>query len=102
MLSGECLKRVAVLIAVMICRVTQSSAKLRNDDPSTVLPDRAATVPHAVRYFFTGSVSSVPEPSIAAYSAFIRFAPARLSSHVELVRRRVDSGVLRAAVRQDN
>ncbi len=30
-LSGECLKRVAVLIAVMICRVTQSSAKLRND-----------------------------------------------------------------------
>ncbi len=29
--SGECLNRVAVLIAVMICRVTQSSAKLRND-----------------------------------------------------------------------
>ena len=31
MFSGECLKRVAVLIAVMICRVTQSSAKERND-----------------------------------------------------------------------
>ena len=29
--SGECLKRVAVLIAVMICRVTQSSANERND-----------------------------------------------------------------------
>src|SRR2546429_554381 len=29
--SGECLKRVAVLIAVMIWRVTQSSAKLRNE-----------------------------------------------------------------------
>ncbi len=32
--SGECLKRVAVLIAVMICRVTHSSAKLRNDESS--------------------------------------------------------------------
>ena len=31
MLSGACLKRVAVLIAVMICRVTQSSANERND-----------------------------------------------------------------------
>ena len=29
--SGECLKRVAVLIAVMIWRVTQSSAKLRKE-----------------------------------------------------------------------
>src|SRR4029077_12974511 len=29
--SGACLNRVAVLIAVIICRVTQSSAKLRND-----------------------------------------------------------------------
>ncbi len=32
--SGACLKRVAVLIAVMICRVTQSSAKLRNEESS--------------------------------------------------------------------
>ena len=32
--SGECLNRVALLIAVMICRVTQSSAKLRKDDSS--------------------------------------------------------------------
>ena len=31
MFSGECLKRVAVLIAVMICRVTHSSANERND-----------------------------------------------------------------------
>ncbi len=30
-LSGECLKRVAVLIAVMIWRVTHSSANERND-----------------------------------------------------------------------
>src|SRR5439155_24034240 len=32
--SGACLKRVAVLIAVMIWRVTQSSAKLRNEESS--------------------------------------------------------------------
>ena len=31
MFSGACLNRVAVLIAVMICRVTQSSANERND-----------------------------------------------------------------------
>ena len=30
-LSGACLNRVAVLIAVMICRVTHSSANDRND-----------------------------------------------------------------------
>ena len=30
-LSGACLNRVAVLIAVMICRVTQSSANERNE-----------------------------------------------------------------------
>lgn len=29
--------------------------------------------------------------AIAAYSAFIRFAPARLASHVELVRRRIEA-----------
>src|SRR5262249_61985079 len=33
-LSGACLNRVAVLIAVMICRVTHNSAKLRNEDLS--------------------------------------------------------------------
>jgi hypothetical protein len=28
--------------------------------------------------------------AIAAYSAFVRFAPDRLATHVELVRRRID------------
>ena len=42
MLSGECLKRVAVLIAVMICRVTQSSAKLRNDVSLSARKSRTA------------------------------------------------------------
>ena len=34
--SGVCLLRVAVLTAVMIWRVMQSSAKLRNDDSRSV------------------------------------------------------------------
>ena len=41
-LSGECLKRVAVLIAVMICRVTHSSAKLRNDVSLSARKSRTA------------------------------------------------------------
>jgi hypothetical protein len=40
--SGACLKRVAVLIAVMICRVTQSSAKLRNDVSLSARKSRTA------------------------------------------------------------
>ena len=40
--SGWCLKRVAVLIAVMICRVTQSSAKLRNDVSLSARKSRTA------------------------------------------------------------
>ena len=68
MLRGACLKRVAVLIAVMIWRVTHSSAKLRNEvfgvpageeirarleaDEAVVAPDQdverpAVTVPGA-------------------------------------------------------
>ncbi len=40
--SGWCLKRVAVLIAVMICRVTQSSAKLRNEVSLSARKSRTA------------------------------------------------------------
>ena len=40
--SGACLKRVAVLIAVMIWRVTQSSAKLRNDVSLSARKSRTA------------------------------------------------------------
>jgi hypothetical protein len=40
--SGECLNRVAVLIAVMICRVTQSSAKLRKDVSLSARKSRTA------------------------------------------------------------
>ena len=41
-LSGWCLNRVAVLIAVMIWRVTQSSAKLRKDVSLSVRKSRTA------------------------------------------------------------
>src|SRR5205085_7975682 len=41
-LRGACLKRVAVLIAVMIWRVTQSSAKLRNEVSLSVRKSRTA------------------------------------------------------------
>ena len=41
-LSGECLNRVAVLMAVMICRVTHSSAKLRNEVSLSVRKSRTA------------------------------------------------------------
>ena len=41
-LSGACLNRVAVLIAVMICRVTQSSAKLRNEVSLSARKSRTA------------------------------------------------------------
>ena len=41
-LSGACLKRVAVLIAVMICRVTQSSAKLRKEVSLSARKSRTA------------------------------------------------------------
>ena len=40
--SGVCLLRVAVLTAVMIWRVMQSSAKLRNDDSRSVRKSRIA------------------------------------------------------------
>ena len=40
--SGWCLNRVAVLIAVMIWRVTQSSAKLRNDVSLSARKSRTA------------------------------------------------------------
>src|SRR4051812_37037373 len=41
-LSGVCLLRVAVLTAVMICRVMQSSAKLRKDDSRSERKSRIA------------------------------------------------------------
>ena len=40
--SGACLKRVAVLIAVMIWRVTQSSANERNDVSLSARKSRTA------------------------------------------------------------
>ena len=40
--SGVCLLRVAVLTAVMICRVMHSSAKLRNDDSRSDRKSRIA------------------------------------------------------------
>ena len=41
-LSGVCLLRVAVLTAVMIWRVMQSSAKFRNDDSRSLRKSRIA------------------------------------------------------------
>src|SRR5205085_11995754 len=71
-LSGACLYRVAVLIAVMICRVTHSSAKLRNDVSLSERKSRTAlykpTSPSCTR--------SSPSPPARKYElAFSRTKP---------------------------
>ncbi len=74
-LSGVCLKRVAVLIAVMIWRVTQSSAKLRKDVSLSERKSRTALY----RPIMPSWTRSSPSPPARKYElAFSRTKPAYL------------------------